>query len=118
MPRYRGSCHCGAVVFEIDAELTEFTKCDCSHCRKKNSVTLGVHESKFRILQGADNLGLYQWNRRIARHYFCKTCGIYPFHKRRTQPDHYAINVYCLDDTEAVDRVPIRMTDGKSLSVV
>ena len=116
MTTYHGSCHCGAVRFEIETELTEAIWCDCSLCRKKNARIVGVHESKFRLLAGEDNLALYQWNHRIARHYFCKTCGIYPFHKRRSQPDHYGINLYCLDDAD-VDAVPIVPADGKSMSV-
>ena len=116
MPTYHGSCHCGAVRFKVDTELTEFIQCDCSLCRKKNAVMTGVHESKFRLLAGADKLGLYQWNHRIAKHYFCTTCGIYPFHKRRSEPDHYGINVHCLDDADLSD-VPVVRVDGKSMSV-
>jgi hypothetical protein len=116
MTIYHGSCHCGAVRFEIDTELTELTQCDCSLCRKKNALMAPVHESKLRVVAGEDNLGLYQWNMKIAKHYFCKTCGIYPFHKKRSAPDTYGVNVFCLDDAD-IAGVPIRQADGKSMSV-
>ena len=116
MPTYHGSCHCGAVRFEVDTDLTRFTQCDCSLCRKKNAVMAQVHESQFRLLAGEDRLGLYQWNHRIAKHDFCTTCGIYPFHRKRSAPDSYGINVFCLDDAD-LDAVPVPRVDGKSMSL-
>ena len=69
------------------------------------------------IANGADMLTLYQWNAKIARHFFCSICGIYPFHKKRSMPDHYGINVRCLDGFDA-DSVTVRQADGKTMSVV
>ena len=115
MPTYRGSCHCGAIAFEIDTTLTEFTKCDCSLCRKKNAVMTKVHESAFRLLQGHDNLGLYQWNTHMARHHFCKTCGIYTFHHKRVTPDFLGVNVYCLEGVD-VSALPVINVDGVSMT--
>ncbi len=117
MPTYHGSCHCGAVRFEIDTDLTEFSRCNCTLCRKKNAVMARVGEDCLRVTAGEDNLGLYRWNTRVARHHFCKTCGIYTFHRKRSEPDHYGVNVYCLDDAE-IDGVPIIDADGRSLSAV
>ncbi len=116
MRTHQGSCHCGAVRFEITADLKEFTKCDCSLCRKKNAVVAKVHESGFKLLAGEDRLALYQWNLRIAKHYFCKVCGIYTFHRMRSAPDSYGINVNCLDDAD-LSHVPVIEVDGKSMSV-
>lgn len=111
-----GSCHCGAVKFRIASALEEFTKCDCSLCRKKNALMVQVHESDFELLEGEDALALYQWNFRIARHHFCKHCGIYTFHRKRAAPDSYGVNVYCLDDLN-VDTVPVRQASGASMSI-
>lgn len=76
-----------------------------------------VHESQFELLTGSDCLAKYQWNTRIAQHYFCTRCGIYTFHRKRAQPDHYGINVYCLDDFDSTT-VPVRKTEGISMSLV
>jgi hypothetical protein len=113
---YSGSCHCGAVRFEIDTEFTHFTRCDCTLCRKKNAVMTKVHESNFRLLAGADELGEYRWNTMTAVHHFCRRCGIYTFHRKRVTPDFLGINVYCLDDAPIAD-VPIVEVDGKSMSL-
>ena len=117
MPRYFGSCHCGAIRFEIDAEINDIYTCDCSLCRKKNALMTTVHEDRFKLLQGEDRLALYQWNAGIARHYFCSACGIYPFHRKRSMPDHYGINVRCLDDFDA-SSVAVRQADGRTMPLV
>jgi len=104
---FEGSCHCGAVKFEIEVEPVETTVCDCSLCAKKNARMIQVHESGMTITAGQDNLALYQWNTGVARHYFCRTCGIYPFHRKRAVPDAYGVNVYCLEGFDP-DSVPLR----------
>ena len=120
MPRYQGSCHCGAVRFEVDTELTEFTSCNCSLCRKRNAVMAAVHEDHFRLLEREDNLGLYQWNTNIAKHYFCKTCGIYAFQRPRIAPDEYTVNVFCLEgvNRETVAGLDRFEFDGRAFSTV
>lgn len=75
-----------------------------------------VHESALTVLAGEDKLALYQWNTRVARHYFCSVCGIYPFHRKRSMPDHYGVNVRCLDDFDP-EGVPVRRADGRSMSL-
>ena len=91
--------------------------CDCSLCVKKNAVMFKVHESQLKILQGEDVLTLYRWNTRVAKHYFCSRCGIYTFHRKRAAPDHYGVNVYCLEGVD-LSAVPVRRVDGKTMSVV
>ena len=117
MPVYHGSCHCGAVRFEIDVEITELTTCDCSLCVKKNALMTKVHESRFALLVGADALAEYRWNTKIARHFFCSRCGIYTLHRKRAQPDHYGVNVFCLDGFDPA-AVPVRRTEGAGMSLV
>lgn len=116
MKTYRGSCHCGAIVFEIDTQFTEFTKCDCSLCTKKNAVMTKVHESRFRLIEGEQELGAYQWNTGIATHHFCKVCGIYTFHRKRLMPDFLGVNIHCLDEAD-ISGVPIVEKHGASLSL-
>ena len=111
---YRGSCHCGAVVFEIDSDFPELTTCDCSICRRKNALMVKVHESSFRLIEGRDSLSEYRFHTHTAVHLFCRTCGIYTFHRKRVTPDYYGINVYCLDEFDPAG-VPIRETNGASM---
>jgi hypothetical protein len=117
MPVYRGACHCGAVRFQIDAEISDIYTCDCSLCAKKNALMTSVPESKLSILAGEDKLSLYQWNAKIARHYFCSICGIYPFHKKRAMPDHYGVNVRCLEGFDPGPLV-VRAAAGRTMTLV
>jgi hypothetical protein len=112
-----GSCHCGAVRFEVAAEIAELTTCDCSLCVKKNAVMAKVHESALTITEGEDVLRLYAWNTRVAKHYFCGCCGIYTFHRKRAAPDHFGINVFCLDGFDPAS-LPVRATEGLGMTVV
>jgi hypothetical protein len=113
--RYEGSCHCGAVRFAIRTDFPELTTCDCSICRRKNALMGKVHESEFELLAGEDHLTEYRFHTQTARHFFCKTCGIYPFHRKRVTPDYFGINVFCLDDFEP-DAIPVRATVGKGMT--
>ena len=74
--------------------------------------------SGLRIVSGADNLSLYQWNTGVAKHYFCRTCGIYTHHQRRSNPEEYGFNVACLEgvDIEAFSEVPTG--NGRAASLI
>lgn len=76
-----------------------------------------VHERQFKLVSGEERLSLYQWNARIARHYFCSVCGIYPFHRKRSMPDHYGVNVRCLDGFDP-SSLSVREAEGITMSVV
>jgi len=112
---YTGSCHCGAVRFEIDTDFPELTMCDCSICRRKNALMVKVNESSFRLLAGHDYLTEYQFHTRTAKHYFCKVCGIYPFHRKRVTPDNLGLNVHCLHDFDP-EGIPVRQAVGAGMA--
>jgi len=111
---YQGSCHCGAIVFRIRTDFPELTTCDCSICSKKNALMVKVHEDDFELLQGEEFISEYQFHTHTARHFFCKKCGIYPFHRKRMAPDSYGINVFCLEDAN-FEGISVRETGGSAL---
>lgn len=110
---YHGSCHCGAIQFEIEApEAIKCGDCNCSICAKSGYLHLILPKSKFKLLQGAQNLTTYTFNTGVAQHTFCKTCGIKPFYIPRSNPDGYDINVRCLEpQPKTIDIEPF---DGKN----
>ena len=76
-----------------------------------------VPESALSIQEGHELLATYEWNSRRAKHHFCRQCGIYVFHRKRAAPDHFGVNVFCLDGFD-VASLPVRATEGKGMSVV
>ena len=96
--KYQGSCHCGAIRFEVEApEDLEVEECNCSICTKSGYLHLIVPKSKFHLLHGEDNITTYTFNTGVAKHLFCRICGVKPFYIPRSNPDGYDINVRCLD---------------------
>ena len=75
----KGTCHCGAVEFEVTLEekIQKGARCNCSLCRRKGAVMALVPRENIKIVHSEDKLTLYQWNLKIAKHYFCSICGIY-----------------------------------------
>jgi hypothetical protein len=111
-----GSCHCGTVRFEVDGVITELTTCDCSLCVKRNALMAKFPEQALTVVAGEDALSLYQWNTRRARHYFCSRCGIYVFHRKRSAPDHFGVNVHCFDGLD-IRAFPVRATEGANMTL-
>lgn len=74
--------------------------------------------SQFEITAGADKLSLYQWNSKVAKHFFCSICGIYTHHQRRRRPDEVGFNVACLDDFDPASLTDVNMIDGQTFSIV
>lgn len=114
---YRGSCHCGAVEFEVDADLSQVVRCNCSICRRKGAIMCRVPEQNFTLLKGREDLTLYQFNSMRAEHYFCRHCGIYPYHRTFRDPNMLAINVGCLDGVDPF-KLQVKEFDGRSLPTV
>ena len=113
MKKYRGSCHCEAVKFLVEAPSSvEVEDCNCSICSKSGYLHLIVPRSHFTLVSGKDCLVTYKFNTRVAEHLFCGTCGVKPFYIPRSNPDGIDINVNCLDERPA--NVGIVPFDGKN----
>jgi hypothetical protein len=115
MRTYHGSCHCGAVAFEAELDLTEVLQCNCSICAKKGALHRRVPKNRFRLLRGEDDLQLYQFNKKIARHQFCRHCGIHAFGNPRAAPDQVLVNVRSLDDFDVFGgQYSVKFIDGRN----
>ena len=119
MITYKGSCHCGNVNFKFKhEEIKSGLRCNCSICIRKGAVmtdfVIPPDELKHTVKQ-PDSLGLYEFDNKVAKHYFCKVCGIFTFNQTIRVPDHYRVNLGCLEDFDLESITEINVFDGKSL---
>jgi hypothetical protein len=115
---YHGSCHCGAVRFEADIDLTQPTyRCNCTICSRNRFWAAVVKPSAVRVLEGRAELTQYLFNSMQNEHRFCRTCGVRPYGVGRTPDDQevYGVNIGCLEDVtpEELAAAPIRYCDGR-----
>jgi hypothetical protein len=111
---HNGGCHCGKVRFEVDAPVDlELSDCNCSICSMTGYLHLIVPRTSFRLISADDDLSIYQFNTGIAKHYFCRHCGIKSFYVPRSHPDGISVNARCLDQTKIVSS-RIKPFDGRN----
>ncbi|MBK9031306.1 MAG: GFA family protein [Myxococcales bacterium] len=114
---YAGSCHCGAVRYTAEVDLTApVVSCNCSICGRSGWLLAFVPSAQFHLEAGADSLTDYQFAKHHIHHTFCKVCGVRPFSRGAT-PDGgemIAVNVRCLDGVDP-STLTIKTFDGKSL---
>ena len=109
-----GGCHCGAVRFRVTVDDGQpIIDCNCSICTKKGILHFIVPAERFALVQGEGAVATYTFNTGVAKHLFCRTCGIHPFYRPRSHPDGWDVNVRCLDDTSVLARFPRVTFDGR-----
>jgi hypothetical protein len=112
--RHRATCHCGAVELLLDLPdgVVDPRRCNCSYCRRRGTIVAPVSLSGLHIVKGVGNLGVYEFNTHVAKHYFCKVCGIHTHHQSRSNPDQYRYNVGCLEGVNPFDIPEVPTSDG------
>ena len=111
---HAGSCHCGAVAFEVDTDLSQVIECNCTHCYRKGLMLTFVSPDGFRLTAGEGATREYLFNTHNIHHHFCPTCGVEPF-GRGVGPDgktSIAVNIRCLEDVEPFSITPHVRVDG------
>jgi hypothetical protein len=111
---YEGGCHCGQVRIRVKADLARISACNCSICTKKGILHLVVSHSDFDLLQGADAITTYQFGTGVAKHTFCRHCGIHAFYTPRSEPEKISVNARCLDGIDQALLRPASLFDGQN----
>lgn len=114
---YRGTCHCGAVRFEVELDLAQPSyRCNCSICRRTRFWAAVARPAQFRLLTGQDALTEYRFHTRHNQHFFCRHCGVRAFGIGNDTPvgPMVGVNLGCLEDLtdEALARIPVTRVDG------
>jgi hypothetical protein len=112
---YSGSCHCGAVAYDVDLDVSGALKCNCSICEKLGAVWAFAPRTQFKLKSGEGALGDYQFGKKHLHHRHCTKCGIETF-AEGAMPDGtptVGINLRCIDGME-VDKLSPKLWDGRS----
>lgn len=79
----------------------------------KGVAMVHIAQDVLQITSGKDALECYQFNTRIAQHWFCRRCGIHIYHRPRSDPTIYTLNAATLDGVRVYEDFPeIRVNDG------
>ena len=114
--KYKGSCHCGQIAFEVEGELAQVADCNCSICAKMGSLHWFVPRESLHLLTPETNLATYSFGTQTIKHHFCPKCGIHPFGEG-VDPSgvrRAAVNARCLEGVDYA-ALPVKHFDGKSL---
>jgi hypothetical protein len=116
---YAGSCHCGAVRFEADVDISAGTgKCNCTICTKMRFWSVEAKPEAFHLVAGDEALADYRGKNPVAHHVFCRHCGVRPFEwvdmPNMSGSKYYNVNVVCLDgvDIDELMSAPVTYYDG------
>lgn len=114
---HRGSCHCGRIAFELDADVGDVIECNCSLCRRRGWLLGFFPRDALRVTTGEGDWTTYHFNKHHIDHHFCPTCGVAPFSDGvdpRSGAKIAAVNVRCLDGID-IGALSVKPFDGASL---
>ena len=101
----RGSCHCQKVVweFEVDGPIKKVMCCNCSFCTKRAALIVSLNDfDKIKVLEGEEHLTSYGYHSNVAKHFFCLNCGIYTFHRKRSNPQEGGVNLGTIEGEDPI----------------
>jgi hypothetical protein len=113
---FHGGCHCGALRFKAQLDLSAGTvKCNCSYCEKSRFWHARAVPEDFSVSGEASE---YRGRNPVARHFFCPDCGVH-VHDRVETPNmlgrpYINVSVVCLEDVDVAELIaaPVRYCDG------
>lgn len=114
--KYKGSCHCGKVAFEVEGEFKEALACNCSMCERRGSLLWFAPRAAFRLATPENAASTYTFNKHVIKHRFCATCGIHPFGEGIDPKGNaiVAINARCIEGIE-LDKLPVNHFNGRAI---
>ncbi len=113
--KYKGSCHCGNIAFEVEGEIKGALSCNCSLCQRKGSLLWFVPLVELKLLTPESAISTYTFNKHIIKHHFCENCGIHPYGEGVDAQGNAmaAVNIRCIEDID-LESIPVQHYDGRS----
>ena len=114
--KYRGSCHCGTIAFEVEGEINSGMACNCSLCERKGSLLWFVPRNSLRLSTPEEDSRVYTFNKHLLKHRFCPTCGIHPYAEGKDPKgsEMAAINIPLPAKASICAAIPVTHFDGRS----
>jgi hypothetical protein len=114
--KYKGSCHCGKVSFEVEGEIKSALACNCSICQRKGSLLWFVPRAALHLLSPEEAASSYMFNKHVIKHRFCPVCGMHPYGEGVDPKGNAmaAINIRCLEDIDLA-AIPVQHYDGRAI---
>ncbi len=111
-----GSCHCGAIAYEVETDLSAVMECNCSHCFRKGLWLTFVKPEAFRLTAGEGVASEYLFNRHAIQHFIWPTCGVEPYGRGKDPKGevNIAVNIRTLTDIEPFSVKPGMSFDGRN----
>jgi hypothetical protein len=108
----QGSCHCGAVKWELDGVPEGATACNCTVCRRYGALWAYDYEDEGIRVSGPAQA--YIRGKALSFN-FCATCGCVAFWRAQKSDEkgrrRIAVNLR-LTEPDAVARIPIDHFEG------
>ena len=105
-----GSCHCGAVRFEI-TRPTHVTSCNCSACRRYAALWAYAPPAAARVIAAPGATIAYSHGDKTLAFHSCVTCGV-TTHWASLTDDKLAVNLRLVDDPAVLVGIRVRHFDG------
>ena len=100
-----GHCECGKVKYQIDGEITDFSHCHCTQCRRLHGAAFasfgGVKRDAFTYLSGQAELSTYASSDTHDR-VFCGNCGSNILVALSDEPDAYYVAMGTINGNPAL----------------
>ena len=113
--KYKGSCHCGRIAFDVEGDIKGALACNCSMCQRKEALLWFVPRAALQLRSPEEAASTYTFNKHVIKHRFCPVCGIHPYGEGQDPEGRAmaAINIRCLDDVDLA-AIPVQQYDGRS----
>jgi hypothetical protein len=101
--KVHGSCHCGRIRFEAEADPEQVAICHCTDCQKLTGcawrVSVTVPGSGFTLLAGQPKVYVKTAESGTRRaHRFCPDCGTPLYACPEIDPKTFTLRIGCLDE--------------------
>ena len=113
--KYQGSCHCGAVAFDVEGDIASAMSCNCSMCQRKGSLLWFVPRDTLKLTTPEEASRVYMFNKHLLKHRFCPVCGINPYAEGKDPKGNEmaAVNIRCIEGID-LEAITITHYDGRS----